>query len=322
MTERERILAVLSGKKPDAVPCGFSLHFPREEAFGQAAEEAHLRFFRETDTDIFKIMNENLVPNMGTIQTPDDWKCIRPMSLGSSFLADQLELTRRILDRCDRPAYLVGTVHGITASTIHPIEAHYGYGPVRELLCAHLREKPQPVLDAMKRIAEAMCLLSQKYIELGVDGVYYASLGGEKRYFTDEEFENWIAPFDKQILSAVRDAGGHTFLHICKDGLNMQRYASYAPLADVVNWGVYETGFSLEEGYALFPRSAVMGGLANRSGVVAQGSDRELARAVTELIASQHGRPFLLGADCTLATETPYGRIRLMARAARGLAAD
>lgn len=322
MTKRDRVLAVLSGKTPDAVPSGFSLHFPRESAFGRAAAEAHLRFFRETDTDILKIMNENLVPNMGPIKTPADWRCIRPMSLSSQFLSDQLELTRRILERCDRPAYLVGTVHGITASTIHPIEACYGYGPVRELLCAHLRENPQPVLDAMSRIAEAMCLLSQKYIELGVDGVYYASLGGERRYFTDEEFERWIAPFDKQILTAVREAGGHTFLHICKDGLNMERYASYAPLADVVNWGVYETDFPLDRGYALFPGCAVMGGLANRSGVIASGSARELSLAVSELTASQKGRPFILGADCTLATETPYDRIRLMARAARGLAAD
>ncbi|MDD2956744.1 MAG: uroporphyrinogen decarboxylase family protein, partial [Oscillospiraceae bacterium] len=318
--KRERVLAVLAKKAPDAIPSGFSLHFPRESAFGQAAVQAHLRFFRETDTDILKIMNENLVPNMGPIKTPDDWRCIRPMSLASPFLQAQLELTRRILEGCDRPAYLVGTVHGITASTIHPIEACYGYGPVRELLCAHLREKPQPVLDAMARISEAMCLLSQKYIELGVDGVYYASLGGERRYFTDEEFARWIAPFDQAALAAIREAGGHTFLHICKDGLNMERYASFAPLADVVNWGVYETGFSLEQGRALFPDSAIMGGLANRSGVVTGGTEEELSAAVKKLVRSQQGLPFILGADCTLPTEIPYEKIRLMAKAARDTA--
>ena len=59
----------------------------------------------------------------------------------------------------------------------------------------------------------------------------------------------------------------------------MNRYATYGDLADVVNWGVYETGFSLEEGRQLFPNAAVMGGLANRSGVMVDGTGEQLAEA-------------------------------------------
>ena len=53
-----------------------------------------------------------------------------------------------------------------------------------------------------------MCQLSQKYIEMGLDGVYYAALGGEKHYFTDDEFAECIEPYDKQILRAVKEADG------------------------------------------------------------------------------------------------------------------
>ena len=38
-----------------------------------------------------------------------------------------------------------------------------------------------------------MCQLSQKYIEMGLDGVYYAALGGERHYFTDDEFDQFIS---------------------------------------------------------------------------------------------------------------------------------
>ena len=95
-------------------------------------------------------MNENLVPNMGSIKTPDDWKCIRSISLNDKFMQDEIELVKRVLDRCDMDAYNIGTLHGIVASTIHPIEPDYGYMPVRQLLVSHLRQDKAPVLDAMK----------------------------------------------------------------------------------------------------------------------------------------------------------------------------
>lgn len=42
---------------------GFSLHFPRTAKTVEEDLKFHLDFFRETDTDIIKIMNENLVPD-------------------------------------------------------------------------------------------------------------------------------------------------------------------------------------------------------------------------------------------------------------------
>lgn len=317
MNKKERVLAAIQGRETDYVPCGFSLHFPEERAKGEAAVQSHLDFYEKTDTDILKIMNENMVPDVGEIRTPADWNKIPVYSLNDDFMDRQIELVKRILETCDHDAFLLGTLHGICASSIHPIEARYGYEGVRELCCRHIREDRKPVLEAWKRIADGMCLLAQKYIELGLDGVYYAGLGAEARYYTDEEFADCIAPFDRQILQAVKDAGGYNFLHMCKDGLNMNRYASYNGLADVVNWGIYETHFSIEEGRKLFPDTTIMGGLANRSGVLVDGTLEELQAAVRSLILENGKKGFILGADCTLATEMPYERIRAVVEAAR-----
>ena len=56
MNKKERVTAAIEGRVPDYVPCGFSLHFPKERAMGEEAVAAHLEFFEKTDTDIFKIM--------------------------------------------------------------------------------------------------------------------------------------------------------------------------------------------------------------------------------------------------------------------------
>ena len=206
MTKKERVIAAIEGKEPDKIPSGFSLHFPTEVAFGDAAVDAHIRFFEESDTDILKIMNENLVPYMGEIHHGSDYHMVREMTLEDSFMQDQITLVKNVLKRCDKSAFTLGTLHGITASSIHPLEKmnpNYTYDGVREKLCRLLREDKDTVLAGMKRIANVMCDLAREYIRLGVDGIYYAALGGETRFFTDEEFEQYIKPFDLQIMKAI-----------------------------------------------------------------------------------------------------------------------
>ena len=117
MKKRERVFAAMKHEPVDRIPCYFTTHFAREAAFGQAAVEEHLKFFREVNPDIQKIMNENLVPNMGSIKTPEDWKCIRTITLKDKFMEDEIELVKRVLDRCDRDAFNIGTLHGL--SLIH-----------------------------------------------------------------------------------------------------------------------------------------------------------------------------------------------------------
>lgn len=46
MTKKERVTAAIRGEEVDKIPSGFSLHFPKESAFGDAAVKAHLKFLR------------------------------------------------------------------------------------------------------------------------------------------------------------------------------------------------------------------------------------------------------------------------------------
>jgi hypothetical protein len=97
-------------------------------------------------------------------------------------------MSKRILEKCT-DGFMVGTLHGTVAPGIHPFEKTVGCEKAGEVFCSHLRQDPKAVADTLKRISEGMCLLAEKYIEMGMDAVYYAALGGEEYYFTDEEFE-------------------------------------------------------------------------------------------------------------------------------------
>lgn len=310
MNKRERVIASIKKEKADFVPACFSLHFNRTNKTQEEDLESHLEFFRETDADISKIMNENLLPDFGPIVTAEDWKVIPHFNANSAFIKNQIELTKRILSHLQAEDFSIGTLHGICASSIHPIEARYGYEAVRALQVKHFREKKEVVLDAFKRITEGLIELVRQYAASGVDGIYYAALGGEERYFSDEEFEEAIAVFDKAILKEIKENGLYSFLHICKDGLKMERYKSYAGYFDVVNWGIYEAPCSIEEMKNIFPDACIMGGLANRSGVIVDGSIEELEQEVERLVKTYGKEGFILGADCTLPTEIPYSRIK------------
>jgi uroporphyrinogen decarboxylase len=260
-------------------------------------------------------MNENLMPFIGKIEKPENWLAVERHSIDAPFLRKQLDLLTAVLDECGGEGYSLATIHGICASALHPIEAAYGYVKGREVMCETLRSNRSIMLDVHKRVADTMSELATASIKAGADGIYYAALGGEKHFYTDEEFDLYIKPYDLQVMQAIRDAGGHVFLHICKENMNMNRYADYAPLTDVVNWGVYETGFSLAEGKDLFENCTIMGGLANRSGVLVDGTITELESAVRELIQGFGRQGFILGADCTLPTEIPSERILAAVRA-------
>ncbi len=319
MTKRERVIAAIEQREADGIPSCFSLHFLDDKKRGDACVKAHLDFFRDTDTDICKIMNENLVPVFGAIHTPDDYERLIPvMTEKEPFVREQIELTKRILDGCEENVFTMGTLHGICASGIHPIEqAGVNYYAARQMQVDFLRWNEKKMMSAMERVTDVLCALAKEYVKAGVDSIYYAALGGENSFFTDEEFARWIKPFDLQIMKAIKDAGGYCFLHICKDGLNMERYRDYASYADVINWGVYEAPFGLKEGRDLFAGKTIMGGLANHQGPLVNGSDEEIKAEVCRVVESFGRKGLILGADCTMFTDQDLSRVRAAARAAR-----
>jgi uroporphyrinogen decarboxylase len=318
MNKKERVVAAIHQKPVDFVPSGFSLHFPSKQAFGDKGVESHLTFFQATDTDIYKIMNENLVPSFGSITKPEDYRIIPSISIHDDFMTNQLTLTKKILDRLDGDAFTLGTLHGILASSIHPLEqSGMAYTDTREFLLSALRENPEPVLSAMHRIADGMSELALAYAKAGIDGIYYAALGAEKQYFTDDEFAQWIEPFDWQILSAIKEAKVYSFLHMCKENLNLERYVPVLDVVDVVNWGVYEAPYSLSEGKTLFKDKTIMGGLANRTGALVHGPESKIQSVVKEIIRQMGKTGFILGADCTLATEQNLALVRSAVQACR-----
>ena len=317
MTKKELVTRTFAGDVQDTVPASFSIHFGAGYKYGEAAIKRHLDFFSETGMDIMKVMNENQVPSNPGVQSSYDLLRIGTFSRKSEFIIHQADLVKAIVDKVGTDAYVVCTIHGITASLVHTMRPQYqALDEIRRVQLGLFREHPEPFLDAEKRITEGLCILVESVIDAGCDGIYFAALGGENDVYTREEFETPQAPFDKEIMKCAREMGASVTLHMCKKKLDIARFASYAPYCDAVNWGIYENGISIEEGEKLFPGKTILGGLENRSGIIVDGTLEDIRNEVHRLRSEMRGKKFILGADCTMAADLPVERIKAAVEAA------
>lgn len=321
MTKKERVYKAIRQENVDCIPTCFTMHFPPECANGEEAVWAHVDFLKKTDVDILKIMNENLISCEWDLKSREDYEKFPVYTGKETVFQRQIELAQRILDKIEEDCFTIGTLHSVgTSAMYHPFKRMgYGYDRSRKVFDEWLKENPTKMLEAVKRITDGLCILAAKYIELGLDGVYVASLGAERRFgLTREQFLEWIAPYDQEIMRAVKEAGGQCFLHICNRDVNLDYYRSYDEnLYDVVNWGTFEVPCSLKEGKEIFHRKTVMGGLANRVGVLAGGTKEALTNTIHSLVRSYGRRGLILGADCTIETGADLSGIRLAVETAR-----
>lgn len=312
MNKFERVMAAYHGQQPDRVPCAFWYHFPQGYEAGPAAVQIHLDFFENSHTDLCKIMNENSCPNDPSIQTAADWNHLSEFTMQEDFILRQVELTREIMAKMKGKAVVLATVHGLVASAYHILGGVDLYDSDGTVLGRHIRENPEGMRHAFTVITKYLKNLCHLFLEAGVDGIYFASLGGERRMFTDAEFAEFIAPYEIEILKEIAHVPCFNILHMCKSDLNLERYLDYP--ADVLNWGVYEDNISLEEGRKLFGQDKVyLGGMDDRDGVFVDGTLAQIQETAQGLVNSFGWKKYILGADCTLPTDLPAERMQAAA---------
>lgn len=317
MNKRERVMAVIEGKDTDYVPSGFWHHFPQGYAEGEKTVKIHMDFFRNADTDLWKVMNEHLLPNLN-ISDPEQWNHIKPFRKDEDFVVKQMELIKRIAQEVNGEAVLLATIHGTVPSLFHATGGTDLQNSDKLALVKQLRANPNAERVAIEAVTEILAYLAEQCLAAGADGIFYAAQGGESYTYTDEEYREFITPGEKTILQAAAGRKCFNMLHMCKDNNHLERYADYD--CEVVNWGVYAGNPSLLEGRRIFPDKVILGGLDDRAGVLVDGTESEIEQEVFAVLDQMGTKKFMLGSDCTLPNEIEPSRVRAVVRAARNYA--
>lgn len=283
------------------VPAAFFLHFPAEFREGQASVDKHLEYFRYTDMDFVKIQYERTFPPVPAIQKPEDW--VKMPRYGRDFFEGQLKAVEGLVHAAKREAVIVVTLYSPYMCA--------GHSTSDALLTAHLRQAPDQVRRGMEIITESLLLFVRACIDLGVDGFYHSTQGGEAGRFDDPAiFENCIRSYDLVLMEEANSRCPFNILHVCdyqRDYDDFTLFLDYP--GDLVNCPLKVGDHTLTPADAarLFKRP-YMGGL-ERKGVLATGTPEQIRREVEAVLQSAPDH-FVLAADCTVPSETPWDNLK------------
>jgi uroporphyrinogen decarboxylase len=300
----ERFRAVLREEPVDRVPAGFWFHFDAPYHGGAAMAQAHLDYYRATDADIVKVMNDTGYAPIGRviIAAPRDWRTLEPTPLSDPLFQSHLEGLRRIVDAVGHEAPIMTTCFNPFHEAVAMLRASQPLASGSELdarlaWVRQLRADPEAVCQGMRIITDDLARFYRACVrEAGVGGIYFSAQGGEASLMTEAEHALGVKAYDLALLGEINQVAEFTVGHFCGRGLALARYAAYP--VSLVNWAHHADNLSLREGRALFGKP-ILGGLDER-GPLVTGPREALRREVRAAWEALGSRGFMLGAGCTV----------------------
>ncbi len=324
MDKRTRVLNAMDKLPVDHVPVGFWFHFDGEEAKGEECVQAHLRYYRETDLDFLKIMNDGYssYPLPGTVKTAKDLWDLKPLGAEHPWIRDQVWRAKRIVEE-------IGQERCVFYNVFAPF-SFIRNGKRNAFIMDLLQEDRKAVMYALDIVAEDAALLSRLLIqEAGCDGIYYCVQGAEKNRFTIEEYKEIVAPSDLYVLERANRYSDYNIMHCCGwagTSNNIEVWQDYP--VKCVNWAVYVEELSLADGRHFFHDKSVLGGfetlhldasLGRYKGILYSGQKKEIEDFTRDTILTFGKRGLMLGGDCTIATWLDHERIKWIVDVARSI---
>jgi uroporphyrinogen decarboxylase len=300
--KRERMLQWLAGKTdPNYTPAAFFLHFGEGYKAGPAAARRHLEYFRQTDMDFVKIQFEQTYERQAFLQKPADWS---KLALRKIDFYEPLMVTVRDLVKSSRKDALI-------LMTLYSPYMCAGHCATAPLLHRHLEENPDAVKRGLEILTESQMIFVRACIQAGIDGFYMSTQGSEAKQFTNPGiFPKYVKPADLVAMNEANRSCAFNILHVCD---YVAPYSGYDAVLDypghVVNCNTRLAGgqISPQDIARLFKRP-YMGGL-DRHGILATGTPEQVESEIKRVVKSAPPQ-FILGADCTVAGDIDWNRLR------------
>jgi uroporphyrinogen decarboxylase len=301
MKKRDAVLSILDSNRPqEYTPAAFFMHFDPQFHKGQAAVNRHLEFFQYTGMDFVKIQYEQAPLPFTPVMEPEEWASVPHYP--EVFFEDPVQLAEGLVKAVDGRVLVIMTLYSPFMWA--------GRFSGKERLDQHLREDPTAVARGLEIMTENVLSLVRGCIRAGVDGFYASTQGGESfRFKGTDIFEKYVKPTDLAVWEALRPCP-FNILHICD---YQGGYDDLTPFSDypgqVVNSSLSlgERTMTPKEVSEMFKRP-FMGGL-DRKGVIAAGSHQEIRTEAQQILADAPSK-FILAADCTVPSETPWSNLK------------
>ncbi|XBH21569.1 uroporphyrinogen decarboxylase family protein [Jonesiaceae bacterium BS-20] len=305
MEKMERFLTAARGEKVDTPPVGCWIHFGSALWEPELAAKVHIEFQNEYDWDYLKVMDDYRFPTAGNISEandPSDLKAVGSPDLVYENFDKQKEVLKLI--RAALPGVpLVDTVFSPFQTVIRTLG---------DTVVQMFKDNPDIAHEVLGNVSDRLVEFLNDTKDLA-EGIHYSVNGASADWHgwgvTQQEFEDWIAPYDKKVLDAA--AGRVRIMHVHGYDLTPTWVDEYP--VEVMSWSHNQSQPTLEE-VAGAGKFVPMGGL-NEVGALYWPPSKVLANVMES--RRKTGDKIIVAPGCTVHSDTPPSILKALVSAAR-----
>ena len=326
MNKREWVTKALRGERVDRVPVGFWHHYLENDVISAGMEHPQLlqqnlqgaeKFRDEFDPDFVKMMTDGLFyrpdDSYPVIESASDIGKLQPLGEDHPYIEACVKQARNV-----REIYGPDTVIFYNLpSPIHHLQKHlYGTSTFKKYP-DYLAEDPIASLAGINALLEdALVLVRRVLTEGGMDGIYFGL--HKDNVFTQEQYEKFIKPSEVAVLQEANRYSDVNIAHVCGYRGRVNDFEVYRDYpATVFNWALHSTDLTIREGKEFFTNCrCVIGGFDQTPGsLIHAGSKAEIMAYTYKLLEENGNEGFIIGADCTIPSDTPVENLLAVKKA-------
>lgn len=325
LTPRERVMLALAGAQVDRPPVSLWQHFPNRDQSAEQLAESTRAWQQGLGLDFIKLMPPGDYATIdwgltseyrgavgGTRDTThfpivavEDWARITPLPVDRGFLGEMVRACALVRDAVGPDVPVLQTIFSPLT-----IAAKLSDGRVVE----HLRERPDVVNQALVVMRDVTIEVARASLRAGADGVFFASQLATSDLVSEDEYLQFGANYDLEVLEEAVDAGSQfTLVHIHGRNTFFHLLAGYP--GNALNWHDRRVGPPLAEVLTAYPDCAAVAGI-DEQGIASMTPD-EVRAQVHDAREQTGDRRLLLGPGCVIATTTPEANLLAAVEAAK-----
>ena len=316
MNKRDWVIKALNGEKVDRVPAGFWFHFLDNEVISAGMEDpslieqnlaGHKKFNEEFHPDFVKLMSDGLFYRpeytYPELKTSRDLDRVKPLGRNHEFINACVDHAKKVREIFGDDILIF---YNSPSPFHHILKQLTGTSGMKEFPKC-IREAPDEFMIANNALLDDMVNLTERVMTEGtMDGIYFGL--HNDNVFTNEQYEAFIKPGEIKILETANAIHPINITHICGYRGRVNNFEVYRDYpAAVFNWSLHTTDLTIADGKKFFTYcKSVIGGFDQTPGsLIHAGSKEEIQRFVYELLKENGTQGFILGADCTIPSDTP-----------------
>jgi uroporphyrinogen decarboxylase len=221
MKKIERLRAALAGKAIDRPPFSVWYHFGTQHASPERTAQMHLEFLEAYDLDFLKVMNDYDYPmpkGMEMVANPADLERLTPFDVTQAPMGNQLRAIEIIAKALRGKTLFVDTVFNAWNTLRRNL--------VKEAMPKLMTDHARALKAALKIVNENLIQYALASLERGAAGIFL-SVPATAESVTLDQYEQFMRPFDLELLQAVQGKGEFHILHAHGEKLYFDRLLDY-----------------------------------------------------------------------------------------------